>query len=197
MLHIPSITSPSQHEVSVHHNQPKTCSLHGWWSASCVAVGLRLGVSLCKTNKCQGAEVDHLALHGLSCRKSQGRHPPCSSKRSSQKITGHSKDSLSPQSHRCYLLWWKEARSNFCDALEEWPHFGMQSYLPRYIRSIPHGPCSKRSRVGSYIAKQRRQRSKIKYAILESTHHFALVAVETSGVFGPEVISFTCFMRII
>ena len=42
-----------------------------------VAVGLRLGVALCRPHKCHqcGAEVDYLGLHGLSCRRSQGRHP--------------------------------------------------------------------------------------------------------------------------
>ena len=42
-----------------------------------VAVGLRLGVALCRPHKCHqcGAEVDHLGLHGLSCRRSQGRYP--------------------------------------------------------------------------------------------------------------------------
>ena len=41
-----------------------------------VAVGLRLGVTLCRPHKCHqcGAEVNHLGLHGLSCRRSQGRH---------------------------------------------------------------------------------------------------------------------------
>ena len=41
-----------------------------------VAVGLRLGSSLCRPHTCHhcGAEVDCLAIHGLSCRWSQGRH---------------------------------------------------------------------------------------------------------------------------
>ena len=41
-----------------------------------VAVGLRLGVALCRPHKCHqcGTEVDHLGLHGLSCRESQGLH---------------------------------------------------------------------------------------------------------------------------
>ena len=41
-----------------------------------VAVGLRLGVTLCHPHRCRlcGAEVDHLATHGLSCRRSSGRH---------------------------------------------------------------------------------------------------------------------------
>ena len=40
----------------------------------CMAVGFCLGASLCRTHKCHqcGTDVDHLTLHGLSCRKSQG-----------------------------------------------------------------------------------------------------------------------------
>ena len=52
----------------------------GLWlddEATRVAVGLRLGTSLCRPHQCIycGAEVDHLATHGLSCRWSKGRHP--------------------------------------------------------------------------------------------------------------------------
>ena len=41
-----------------------------------VAMGLQLGATLCQPHKCHqcGAQVDHLAAHGLSCCKSQGRH---------------------------------------------------------------------------------------------------------------------------
>ena len=41
-----------------------------------IAVGLRLGSSLCRTHTCChcGAEVDSLATHGLSCRWIEGRH---------------------------------------------------------------------------------------------------------------------------
>ena len=40
------------------------------------AVGLRLGTTLCHLHQCShcGAEVDSSALHGLSCRWSEGRH---------------------------------------------------------------------------------------------------------------------------
>ena len=42
-----------------------------------VALGLRLGVTLCHPHVCLHcqAQVDHRVLHGLSCRRSQGRHP--------------------------------------------------------------------------------------------------------------------------
>ena len=41
-----------------------------------VAVGLRLGTTLCRPHSCHhcGTEVDHQGTHGLSCKKSEGRH---------------------------------------------------------------------------------------------------------------------------
>ena len=42
-----------------------------------IAVGFRLEVPLCQPHNCYhcGAAVDELATHGLSCPRSQGRHP--------------------------------------------------------------------------------------------------------------------------
>ena len=41
-----------------------------------ISMGLRLGLPLCQSHTCQhcGAEVSQFATHGLSCRKSAGRH---------------------------------------------------------------------------------------------------------------------------
>ena len=42
-----------------------------------VAVGLRLGSTLCRPHSCQHCRAkvaDHLATHSLSCKKSEGRH---------------------------------------------------------------------------------------------------------------------------
>ena len=112
-----------------------------------VAVGLRLEVSLCKPHVssmwCWSGPL------GIAWPQEEpGSAPQTCSGEWPQKITGLSKSPLSPEAHRCCSLWWKEARWNFCDTLEEWPHIGLGCYLPRYIRSIPHGPCNKRSRVG-------------------------------------------------
>ena len=38
-----------------------------------VAVGLRLGSTLCRPHTCR-ADVNHLATYGLSCKKSEGCH---------------------------------------------------------------------------------------------------------------------------
>lgn len=42
-----------------------------------IAVGLRLGVSLCVPHTCPhcGMDVDHSGVHELSCRNSKGRIP--------------------------------------------------------------------------------------------------------------------------
>ena len=42
-----------------------------------IAVGLRLGLPLCRPHQCVhcGSQVDKLGTHGLSCRYSKGRHP--------------------------------------------------------------------------------------------------------------------------
>ena len=41
-----------------------------------IAVGLRLGTPLCVPHHCQrcGQSIDPLGRHGLSCRRSEGRH---------------------------------------------------------------------------------------------------------------------------
>ena len=46
-------------------------------STICIAIGLRLATPLCQPHLCHhcGAQVTHLATHGLSCQKSEGcRH---------------------------------------------------------------------------------------------------------------------------
>ena len=42
-----------------------------------MAMGLRLGLTLCQPHECHHCHtrVNHKGLHGLSCRKSQGKHP--------------------------------------------------------------------------------------------------------------------------
>ena len=46
------------------------------------------------------------------------------------------------------------------------------------------------SREPGLVAEQAEQQKKAKYADLQTTHHFVPIGIETTGVFGPEALSF-------
>ena len=153
-----------------------------------VAVGLRLGIPLCHPHKCSlcGAEVDNLATHGLSCRRSEGRHPRHSalndiihrslssahipSRREPSGIyrsDGKRPDGIS-------LVPWKQGKVLVWDAT--CPDTFAPSHLPSAAMS------------SGAVAQQAEQAKRAKYAHLDASHHFVPVAVETSGVLGPEAL---------
>ena len=99
-----------------------------------VAVGLRLGVSLCQPHQCHqcGMEVDHLGLDGLSCRMSQGRHSRHAAVNelirralASAKVPSH----LEPLGTSCAKG--EKARWGNSVALEVWSGPGMGCNMPR------------------------------------------------------------------
>ena len=153
-----------------------------------VAVGLCLGIPLCHPHKCSlcGAEVDNLATHGLSCRRSEGRHPRHSalndiihrslssahipSRREPSGIyrsDGKRPDGIS-------LVPWKQGKVLVWDAT--CPDTFAPSHLPSAAMS------------SGAVAQQAEQAKRAKYAHLDASHHFVPVAVETSGVLGPEAL---------
>ena len=99
-----------------------------------VAVGLRLGVSLCQLHQCHqcGTEVDHLGLHGLT-----------------PGALGH------------LVCIWEKARWGNRVALEVWSGPGMGCNMPRYLCPLTSGPCCQGGRCGcnpSRAAKDRKVR---------------------------------------
>ena len=46
------------------------------------------------------------------------------------------------------------------------------------------------TREAGTVAAQAEQRKRTKYTELEASHHFVPVAIETTGVFGPEALQF-------
>ena len=46
------------------------------------------------------------------------------------------------------------------------------------------------SREPGLVAEQAEQQKKTKYTDLQTTHHFIPIGIETTGVFGPEALSF-------
>ena len=151
-------------------------------------MGLRLGIPLCHPHQCSlcGAEVDNLATHGLSCRRSEGRHPRHSalndiihrslssahipSRREPSGIyrsDGKRPDGIS-------LVPWKQGKVLVWDAT--CPDTFAPSHLPSAAMS------------SGAVAQQAEQAKRAKYAHLDASHHFVPVAVETSGVLGPEAL---------
>ena len=119
--------------------------------------------------------MDHQGLHGLSCRRSQGRHPGHAAindivKRSltSAGVPSH----LEPTS----IMPWKTGR------VLVWDVTCPDTYAPSHI--------SVATREAGAVAAQAEQRKRLKYAELEASHHFVPVAIETSGVCGSEALQF-------
>ena len=155
-----------------------------------VAVGLRLRVSLCKPPKChqRGVEVDHLALHSPSCKKRQDHHLRCAAvndllKRSlaSAKIPSL----LEPTGIECadrrqpdgiLVMRWNKGQTLVWDAM--CPDTFTPSQLALAAREV------------WLIASETEKAKTQKYVLLSSSHHFILVAIKISEVFGPEAISF-------
>ena len=155
-----------------------------------IAVGLRLGTTICAPHICQhcGVEVSSLGTHGLSCKSSEGRHfrhaavndiihrsllaagipsrlePPGLSRSDGKRPDGMS---LAPWSSGRLLVW---------DAI--CPDTFAVSY--RGQATIGAG-C---------VAASAEERKALKYSSLTPSYLFTPVAVETSGAIGPRSRAF-------
>ena len=155
-----------------------------------VAVGLRLGCTLCKPHNCHhcGAAVDALATHGLSCKQSEGRHFRHSSLNdiihralSAAKIPSrlepagmYRNDGKRPDG--ITMVPWERGK------LLVWDATCSDTFAPSYLASAT-------SEAGA-VASLAESRKRAKYANLDPSHLFQPVAVETSGAFGPDTFDF-------
>ena len=143
-----------------------------------VAIGLRLGVQLCRPHTCHhcGAGVDSLATHGLNCRWSEGRH--------------HRHAALNDIIHRALSSAKIPARlepsgsygkRHLCGTLEVWQVAGVgcpDTFAPSYS--------SNATSEAGIVAASAEERKEAKYSNIGALHCFTPVAIETSGVFGPK-----------
>ena len=155
-----------------------------------IATGLRLGAPLCRPHMCHhcGEEVDSLATHGLSCRWSEGRHhrhaavndithravvaakvPSRLEPSGLYRTDGKRPDSITvvPWKKGKLLIWDATCHDTFAS-----------SYSPSATREA------------GAVAALAEERKTAKYAHLNPTHAFTPVAIETSGVFGPQTMAF-------
>ena len=155
-----------------------------------ISMGLRLGLPLCQSHTCQhcGAEVSQFATHGLSCRKSAGRHNRHSAVNEiihRALVSAHVPSRLEPSGlyrsdgkrpDGVSIVPWK------CGQLLVWDATCSDTFAPSYSTIAAH-------QVGA-VAQQAEDRKMQKYKHLDSCYFFTPVAIETSGVFGPKTTEF-------
>ena len=155
-----------------------------------VAVGLRLGSTLCCPHTCQhcGADVNHLATHGLSCKKSECHHHRYAAINdilyralSSAKIPSRLEPSglLRSDGKRpdgVTMVPWKQGKPLVWDVT--CPDTLAPSY--RDMAFIRTGA----------VAAAAEERKVAKYMALGRSHSFTPVAIETLGAIGPKSLAF-------
>ena len=155
-----------------------------------VAVGLRLGTTLCRPHECCkcGTMVDDLATHGLSCRFSEGRHPRHAAINdiiqralTSAKIPSrlepsglYRSDGKRPDG--CSILPWRSGKVLVWDATCP------DTYAPSHVSTAARDPGA--------VAAQAEHLKMTKYSHLESDYFFVPFAIETSGVLGQAAWEF-------
>ena len=155
-----------------------------------VAVGLRLGSTLCHPHSCHhcGVQVDGTATHGFSCKWSEGRHQRHAAVNdivhramsavhlpSRLESTGLSRsDSKHPNG--VTLVPWKSSRLLMWDAT--CPYTFAPSHLPSATREA------------GAVAALAEWSKQDKYAALNQCHNFTLVPIERAGPFEPETFLF-------
>ena len=154
-----------------------------------IAVALRLGAPICAPHICVcKAEVDAFGTHGLSCRKSAGRHirhsavndlikralasaeiPARLEPTALSRDDGKRPDGLS-------TMPWKEGRCLVWDFT--CPDTIAASHINRAVTG------------SGAVATEAEMRKRNKYSTLSSTYYFIPVAIETMGALGEEADAF-------
>ena len=155
-----------------------------------VAVGLRLGVPLCAPHSCHlcGSEVDASEVHGLSCRRSQGRIPRHNGLNALLKralAACNVPTVLEPQGlsrldnkrpDGLTIIPWAYGRPLVWD-VTVWDTFA-PSYLPLS------------SSAAGLVAERAASKKRSIYCDLSHSHIVMPVALESSGFFGKDALGF-------
>ena len=156
-----------------------------------VAAGLRLGTNLCEPHPCPcGAMVDARGLHGLSCRRSAGRHQRHNflndiiwralgraKIQATKEPLGLSRtDGKRPDG--VTLIPWSRGKCAAWDVTV--PDSFALSHLP--FTSLTAGAAAERAATSKTT----------KYVTLQSTHMFVPIAIETAGCWNTDGLDFVC-----
>ena len=155
-----------------------------------IASALRLGAPICLPHKCSlcGQDVNQYATHGLSCQRSSGchfRHAAINNIIHRSLAAANIPSRLEPSGllrsdgkrpDGVTVTPWEKGRILIWDAT------CTDTFAPSYVDSA--------ARDAGSVALQAEVRKKHKYVELSAIHNFTPVAIETSGVFGPETRDF-------
>ena len=151
-----------------------------------IAVGLRLGLPLCRPHCCSncGSAVDNLGTHGLSCRFSKGRHSRHAA------LNDIIKRSLESTKVPCHLeptgLYRSDGKRSDGASVVPWRGGKVLVWDATCVDTLAPSHISLAVRESGAVAADAELRKKQKYLLLDSTHHFVPVAVETLGPIGQE-----------
>ena len=151
-----------------------------------IAVGLRLGLPLCWPHCCSncGSAVDNLGTHELSCRFSKGRHSRHAA------LNDIIKRSLESAKVPCHLeptgLYRSDGKRPDGASVVPWRGGKVLVWDATCADTLAPSHISLAVRESGAVAADAELRKKQKYLLLDSTHHFVPVAVETLGPIGQE-----------
>ena len=154
-----------------------------------IAVALRLGAPVCAPHTCIcGATVDSSGVHGLSCRKSAGRHLRHSALNDLVKralATAEVPSRLEPSSlsrsdgkrpDGITMMPWKQGRCLV------WDVTCPDTLAPSHLNQAVTGP--------GVVATAAEARKQLKYEVISRTYNFSPIAIETFGALGEEALEF-------
>ena len=155
-----------------------------------IAVGLRLGVPLCRPHQCSncGTDIDILGTHGLSCRYSKGRHSRHAA------VNDIIKRSLESAKVPCHLepvgLYRSDGKRPDGASVVPWRGGKILVWDATCPDTLAPSHSLMAVREAGAVAVDAEYRKELKYSHLDATHCFIPVAVETLGAFGAQARTF-------
>ena len=155
-----------------------------------IAVGLRLGVPLCRPHQCSncGTDIDILGTHGLSCRYSKGRHSRHAA------VNDIIKRTLESAKVPCHLepvgLYRSDGKRPDGASVVPWRGGKILVWDATCPDTLAPSHSSMAVREAGAVAVDAEYRKELKYSHLDATHCFIPIAVETLGAFGTQARTF-------
>ena len=153
-----------------------------------VAMGLRLGASLCHPHECHlcGARVDYRG--SLHWQRSLGRHPR------HMAINDLIKGSLATAKIAAHLepagICWADVKRPDGTTVIPWKGGRIFVWDTTCPDTLAPSHLQLATREAGAVADQAVRRKMPNYIKLAATHHFVPVAIESTGVFGPQTHAF-------